>query len=89
MAISKELWEQAKEQALENNKQLDSVQILKNVFKEIYSHFDFSDQNINSDDENNFQADEDENTIPEELDEYEDYIPNPDSAYEDNFENLD
>jgi len=74
MSISKQIWEQVKEQALENNKQLDSVQILTNVYKEIYSHFDLND-------ENNSQEDEDEK--------YNDYCPDPDSAYEDRFEDLD
>jgi len=83
MAISKELWEQAKEKTLAEKNSLDSVQVLTNLYKEIYSHFDFHDENINS------HEDEEENPLPEELDEYEDYIPNPDSAYEDKFENLD
>jgi len=81
MAISKQIWEQAKEKTLAENNSLDSVQILRNVYKEIFSHFDF-------DDVNNSQ-DEDENPMPDELDVYEDYIPNPDSQYEDRFENLD
>jgi len=85
MAISKEIWEQEREQALfEKFNQIFKPELSLIIFQEIYSHFNSDDENINS------NEDEDENPMPDDLDDrYEDYIPNPDSQYEDKFENLD